>query len=132
VLLQKLAKGDSASEVQLKKNILKRLMVFTSDDADTSTTGATDQARESWSQFDCRDEMEALYEAFSKHKQCHDHVTDTTEPLITQMCLSEISRNNIMGLKISLLVLIHIHTKLRDARVIRLWRNVEIDVFHQR
>lgn len=119
--LRQLAEGKTRHQIELKRNILKQLKDLSSVDTTEATT-----------QIDWRDEMAALYEAFSKHKQCHDSKTDTTEALVTQMCLSEISQNNEMGLKISLLVLMHIHNKPYDAGLIRSWRHVEIDVFHQR
>ncbi|KAH7383918.1 peptidase S8/S53 domain-containing protein [Pyrenochaeta sp. MPI-SDFR-AT-0127] len=75
--------------------------------------------------------MAAMYEALLKHKLCRDGASDTTEALVTQICLSEINRNNTMGLKISLLILIHIHQKPTNAGVIRSWRHVEVEVFHQ-
>lgn len=89
-------------------------------------------AVESATEIDWKDEMAAMYEALLKHKYCRDGASDTTEPLVTQICLSEFSRNDAMGLKVSLLVLIHLHQRSTDPKVIRSWRHVEVNVFHQR
>jgi hypothetical protein len=119
--LEPLANGKTPAQIQLKRNVLKQLK-------DISTVNVLKSATE----LDWRDEMAAMYEALSRHKYCRDRTTDTTEALVTQICLSEITRNDEMGLKIALLILIHIHQKPNDAGVIRSWRHVEVDVFRQR
>lgn len=83
-------------------------------------------------EIDWRDEMAALHEALSWHKVCVDRETDTYEDLYTQICLSEIKRNDATELRISLLVRLHLHKKQGNTERTRSWRHVEVDVFPER
>jgi hypothetical protein len=131
-VLKTLAESGDEISTTWKKSVLKQLNSFSPNGADTSQAMVADRGGESQPPIDFREAIVALHDALSRHKQCHDISSDTTEPLVTQMWLSEARRNNTVEFRISLLVLVHRHTRPYETGLKRCWRHVEIDVYRRR
>ncbi|KAH8698087.1 hypothetical protein GQ44DRAFT_733414 [Phaeosphaeriaceae sp. PMI808] len=119
-----LAESNHPRQKSTREAFVTQLTDISRDIPSSTDTGVS-------SEVDWKAEMTAMYEAFSKYRLCRDKDTNTTEPLVTQIGLSEIDRHKEMGMKISVLIRIHVHTNSHEDKLVRSWRHINIDVFHQ-